>query len=167
MDMNEKKPVITVEMESGNSFSFELWPEHAPIASASLVRLVSQGAYDGMEIKRIVPGFVVQPRYEDVGRPDLDFMIPGEFSAEFGIGVIGMAGDGEKAASGSQFFITMGGYERLNGHFTAVGKIIEGWEEVCRIESVETVPVTSPELEGVSINCPVLPEIMKKVTVKL
>lgn len=157
------RPVIRVEMESGGSFAFELWPEYAPLACASLERLVKAGAYDGMAIERIVPGFVIQPRYQDEGRPDLDFMIPGEFHASFDVGVVGMAGDGEKEASGSQFFITLGKAEKLTGYFSAVGKIVDGWDEILRIERVETRPVEDPHMPGVAIQCPVEPEVMKRV----
>lgn len=165
--MNSPYPVVRVDMASGAHFSFELWTDVAPIACESLCRLIQVGAYNGMSIDRIVPGFVIQPRYQDVGRPDLDFMIPGEFSGHFDIGVIGMAGDGDQLASGSQFFITLGRCDRLNGHFSAVGRILDGWAEIRRIEQVPTQPVFPDGMEGASVNTPIIPEIMTKVCVTL
>ena len=58
----------------------------------------------------------------------------------------------------------MGDNPRLTGHFTAIGKIIEGWEEIKRLESVEIVPVENDM--GAVINRPVVPEFMEKVTVE-
>lgn len=165
--MNSSYPVVRVDMASGAHFSFELWPDVAPIACENLCRLIQAGAYDGMSIDRIVPGFIIQPRYQDVGRPDLDFMIPGEFLGRFDVGVIGMAGDGDQLASGSQFFITLGRCDRLNGHFSAVGHVLDGWEEIRRIEQTPTRPVFPEDMEGASVNTPIVPEIMTKVYVTL
>jgi len=170
--MDSKNPIITVRMQSGGSFAFELYPAHAPNACNSVINLALAGAYDNMTIDRIVPGFVVQPRYADEGRPDLDFSIAGEFAANgfacglpIQTGMVAMAGDGAKAASGSAFFFTMGEHPRLVDHYTVIGKVIEGWDEVKRLEAVETAPVDIG-VPGVSVNAPVVPEIMEKVTVE-
>ncbi len=168
---NEKLPILTVQMASGGHFCIELHPEWAPNACACLIKFAKDGAYNGMQIERIVPGFVVQPRYKDEGRPDIDCLIHGEFRSngfeqnpDIHEKTVAMAGDGKKFSSGSQFFITMGEHERLCGAFTAVGEIIHGWDEVKRIESVETAPVVNAM--GVSINEPVVPEIIEKITVE-
>ncbi|MEG2119515.1 MAG: peptidylprolyl isomerase, partial [Pseudoflavonifractor sp.] len=72
------------------------------------------------------------------------------------------AGDGATFSSGSCFFITLGDNPKLDGKFTAIGKIVEGWDEIKRLESVEIEPVET----GLSavINRPVVPEIMTSVT---
>lgn len=167
----EKRPIITVNMASGGRLAFELHPEWAPNACNSVIALAAAGAYDGMSIDRIVPGFVIQPRYLDEGRPDLDYFIDGEFAANgfkgnppVVTGTVAMAGDGATFSSGSCFFITLGDHPRLSGHFTAIGEVVEGWDEVKRLESVEIEPVET-ELEAV-INRPVHPEIMERVTVE-
>lgn len=170
--MDEKRrPVVTVEMASGGTFAFELYPEWAPNACASVIALAQAGAYDGMDIQRIVPGFVIQPRYLDEGRPDLDYFIDGEFEANgfqgnpnIVTGMVAMAGDGATFSSGSCFFVALGDHERLWGRFTAIGKIVAGWEEIKRLESVEIEPVDA----GLSaeINRPVAPEVMTRVTVE-
>ena len=74
-----------------------------------------------------------------------------------------MAGDGASFSSGSCFFITLGDHPRLTGHFTAIGRVTEGWDEVKRLESVELEPVDTG-LEAV-VNRPVKPEIMERVSV--
>lgn len=166
-----KRPVMTVEMASDGRFAFELYPEWAPNACNSVITLATAGAYDGMSIDRIVPGFVLQPRYLDEGRPDLDYFIDGEFEANGFAGnppvvpgIVAMAGDGTTFSSGSCFFITLGDNPRLTGHFTAIGRVVEGWEEVKRLESVEIEPVDAG-LDAV-INRPVSPEIMERVRVE-
>ena len=166
-----RNPLITVKMASGGSFAFELHPQWAPNACNSVISLSAAGAYDGMSIDRSVPGFVIQPRYLDEGRPDLDYFIDGEFEANgfqgnppVVTGIVAMAGDGATFSSGSCFFFTMGDNPRLTGHFTAIGQVVEGWEELKRLESVEIEPVENDM--GAVINRPVSPEIMEKVTVE-
>ena len=58
----EKLPILRVQMASGGSFTIELHPQWAPNACACLIKFAKAGAYNGMHIERIVPGFVVQPR---------------------------------------------------------------------------------------------------------
>lgn len=167
-----QNPVITVKMASGGSFAFELYPEHAPNACNSVINLAAAGAYNGLTIDRIVPGFVIQPRYADEGRPDLDYQIEGEFlknGFEKGLkietGMVAMAGDGQSIASGSAFYITLGEHPRLVDSYTVIGKIIDGWDEVKRIEAVETRPVDIG-VPNVAVNEPIVPEIMETVTVE-
>ncbi|WP_083389991.1 peptidylprolyl isomerase [Angelakisella massiliensis] len=168
---NQKDPIITVHMASGGSFAFQLHPQWAPNACNSVISLAAAGAYDGMTIDRIVPGFVIQPRYLDEGRPDLDYFIDGEFEANgfkgnppVVTGVVAMAGDGATFSSGSCFFITLGDHPRLTGHFTAIGEVVSGWDEIKRLESVPIEPVDTDL--GAVINRPITPEIMETVTVE-
>lgn len=158
-------------MASGGRFAFELYPQWAPNACNSVIALAAAGAYDGMSIDRIVPGFVIQPRYLDEGRPDLDYFISGEFEAngfagnpDILTGMVAMAGDGATFSSGSCFFVTLGDHPRLAGHFTAIGRIAEGWEEIKRLEGVPIEPVETDL--GAVINRPLSPEIMTQVTVE-
>ena len=169
---NHKHPRVTVQMASGGHYVFELYPEFAPNACHSVIHLAAQGAYDGHEVGRIVPGFVIQPCFSEERRPALDYSIDGEFAVNgfegglpMEIGAVAMAGDGAKLSSGSSFFITLGDHPRLPGRFTVIGKIVEGWEEVKRIEAVDTVPIDSG-IPDVFINKPVTPEIMERITVE-
>ena len=47
------------------------------------------------------------------------------------------------------------------------GRVLEGMDEVCRLEKVETVPVTDFPIEGVEVNRPVKPEIIERVELEL
>ena len=167
-----KNPIATVEMSSGAKIVIELYPESAPNTCNSFIDLVRRGLYDNREIKRIVPGFVIQPSYTSFDKdPQMEYSIAGEFAAsgfEGGLtneyGCVAMGGDGV-IASGSCFYFTMCDEERLKGRFPVFGKVIEGIDELKRIESVPLTPVEH-ERPDVKINIPVTPEIMKKVTVE-
>jgi peptidyl-prolyl cis-trans isomerase B (cyclophilin B) len=167
-----KNPIAKIEMSSGAKIVIELYPESAPNTCNSFIDLARRGLYDNREIRRVVPGFVIQPSYSSFEEPEMDYSIAGEFAAagfEGGLaneyGCVAMGGDGN-TASGSCFYFTMcKGNERLKGRFPVFGKVTEGIEELKRIENVALLPVES-DTPGVIINKPVKPEIMKKVTVE-
>ena len=71
----QKRPVVTVEMASGGRFAFELHPEWAPNACNSVIALAQAGAYDGMDIQRIVPGELLG-RIGGMGVGHVDFVEP-------------------------------------------------------------------------------------------
>ena len=165
-------PIATIEMSSGNKIVLELFPENAPNTVNSFIWVAQNGYYNNQEIIRIVPGFVVQTSYRNFDNPDLAFRIDGEFHSN-GFkngrnnlpGCVAMGGDGQKYASGCGFYFTLEYHARLDGNYPVFGRVVDGWEEVRRLEKVETVPVESKS-DNVIINRPVEPEIMVKVTVE-
>ena len=166
-----KHPIASIEMSSGARIVIELFPEFAPNTCNSFIDLARRGLYDNREIRRVVPGFVIQPSYSSFEEPEMEYTISGEFAAagfEGGIpndyGCVAMGGDG-KTASGSCFYFTLCYDKRLDGRFPVFGKVTEGLEELKRIEGVALEPVQS-DMPGVIINVPVKPEIMKKVTIE-
>ncbi|MCL2006709.1 MAG: peptidylprolyl isomerase [Treponema sp.] len=167
-----KHPIATIEMSSGAKIIIELFPENAPNTCNSFIDLAKRGLYDNREIKRIVPGFVIQPSYSSFDKdPEMEYSIAGEFAAsgfEGGLpneyGSVAMGGDGV-TASGSCFYFTMCEEERLKGNYPVFGKVIEGIDELRRIESVPLKPVEH-ERADVKVNIPVTPEIMVKVSVE-
>ena len=170
--MKNQNPIATIEMSSGNKIVIELFPENAPNTVNSFIWVAQNGYYDNQEIIRVVPGFVVQTSYKNFDNPALAYRIEGEFASngfDKGLknepGCVAMGGDGKKYASGCGFYFTLEYHARLDGNFPVFGKVIEGWEEVKRIEGVKTMPVDSGAL-NVEINLPLVPEIMKKVTVE-
>lgn len=167
-----KNPTATIEMSSGKQIIIELFPQNAPNTVNSFIWTAKNGFYDNQEITRIVPGFVVQPSYTNFENPKLNYIIDGEFAAnDFRKGIkndtgcVAMGGDGRKIASCCCFYFTMEYHSRLDGYYPVFGKVTEGWDEVKRIESVETVPVKT-DMPGVEVNRPVNPEIMVKVSVE-
>ncbi|MDR3119832.1 MAG: peptidylprolyl isomerase [Clostridiales bacterium] len=165
-----KHPIVTITMVSGADIVMELYPENAPNACRSFLHLIRRGLYDGQAIRRVVPGFVIQPSYSAFENPEMDYEIAGEFSAagfpgglKNETGCVAMAGNGLDRASGSEFFITLADDQRLDGRFTVIGRVVSGWGEVKRIERVATKPVPC-DVPDVIINEPVVPEIMQKVS---
>ena len=55
----------------------------------------------------------------------------------------------------------------FKGIYPVFGRVLEGMDEVCRLEKVETVPVTDFPIEGVEVNRPVRPEIIERVELEL
>ncbi len=166
-------PIATIRMATGNEIKIELYPEYAPNAVNSFIYLSKRGLFNNREIKRINPSFVIQPSYSDYEDPECKIILDGEFSVNgfenpllFGKGIVGMGGDGTATSSGSCFFFTLTdeAAEKLNGKFTAFGKVCSGFEELTRIETVETkVELVAEKYE---VYVPVVPEIMKEVTVE-
>ena len=165
-------PIATIEMENGSRIVIELYPEEAPNTCASFIWLANRGRYDQKTVDRIVPGFVMQPSYTEFDHEECRYEIEGEFSAngfpnhlKNDVGAVAMGGDGESRASGSEFYFTLGYHPRLDGHYPVFGKVIQGWEEVQRLERGPLVPVPSP-CPGIEINRPEPPVVMARVRVE-
>lgn len=164
-------PTATVLMSSGAQIVIELFPDNAPNACASFISLAKRGLYDMRNIERIVPGFVIQPSYDYFQCDEMNYDIKGEFaSAGYKNGLkceersVCMAGDGKALSSGSEFFFSLAYTERLDGNFTVIGKVVSGWDEVKRLEKVDTVPIDNDM--GVIVNRPIGNEMITKLTIE-
>ena len=139
-----KNPVVTIEMESGNTIKAELYPEIAPITVKNFISLIQKGFYNGLIFHRVIPNFMIQggdPRGSGTGGPG--YGIKGEFSSN-GVpntlahdkGVLSMARSAMPNSAGSQFFIMVKKSTHLDGDYAAFGKVIEGMNEADRIVAV-------------------------------
>ena len=163
-------PIVSIYTDRG-VIKVELFPEYAPNAVNSFLWAVREHIYENRVIRRVVPGFVLQPSYSYFEEKRCDFMIEGEFASN-GVnnplkmekGTVAMAGDGAKLAHGCEFFITLSDEagEKLQDRFTAFGKVISGYEEVERLEQVETVQLFPEGVQAV-IRQPVEDEHMLRV----
>ena len=168
-------PTAVVTLKNGGKITFEMFPQNAPMAVASLICLAKKGVLDNRAIQRVVPGFVIQPVFMEEGESeDYRYVIDGEFSKNgFTNGAkmekysVAMAGDGETYASGSQYFFTMteDAAKKLDGRFTVIGKVIDGFEELERIQASPLKPFDCGD-STITVNVPVTPEIIESVTVK-
>ena len=163
-----QKPIIEITVNENAVIHFELWPEIAPIACGSVMQLAEKKIFDGRAIERLEPGFVLQPLFFDGVDPQIDIMVEPEFKTNpenakivFERGTVAMAGDPENS-SGSQYYITLAASERLNGNFTVIGKVIDGWDEIERLEHVEVEEAIEPQ-SGFVYHRPVKTEIITKV----
>ncbi|MCK8061483.1 MULTISPECIES: peptidylprolyl isomerase [unclassified Fusibacter] len=166
--------IATIIMASGAEIKIELYPEAAPNTATSFMYLASTGAYKNRTIKRVVPGFVLQPSYTSFDKdPSCDFLIDNESRVNgydnnltLSKYAVAMGGDGESLASGSCFYIVVGdAMEKLDGKYPGFGRVISGFEEIERIMQVDTTPVTV-DVPGVVVNEPTRPEIIKDITLE-
>ena len=80
LSMNTVK--VLVEMENGESFTLELYPDYAPETVANFKKLVEEGFYDGLTFHRVVAGFMAQGGDpQGTGMGGSKDKIKGEFSA--------------------------------------------------------------------------------------
>lgn len=117
------------------AFTIEFLPEDAPLTVDNFIKLARDGYFNGLEVHRVVPNFVVQdgdPRGDGNGGPGWSIrceinMVPYER------GVVGMALSG-KDTGGSQWFVTHSPQPHLDGGYTVFGRVNEmGMKVVDRI----------------------------------
>lgn len=141
----QKNPIVTIEMENGNTIKIELYPEIAPNTVKNFISLVNSGYYNGLIFHRVIPGFMIQggcPQGSGMGGPG--YSIKGEFSGngfanqlKHDRGVLSMARSARPDSAGSQFFIMVEKSPHLDGQYAAFGKVIEGMDEADRIAAVK------------------------------
>lgn len=127
-----KQYIATIQTENGD-IVVELFPDVAPLAVNSFVFLAKNGWFDGVIFHRVLPGFVAQagdPTGTGLGGPGYAFK--NETTPELVFdraGLLAMANAGPDS-NGSQFFITLGPAEHLNGGYTIFGEVIGGMDVV-------------------------------------
>ncbi len=162
--MEQKNPVVTFEMENGDVFQAELYPEIAPNTVNNFISLVKKGFYDGVIFHRVIAGFMIQggdPQGTGIGGPG--YSIKGEFTQngfdnplKHTPGVLSMARTMMPNSAGSQFFVMHKNSPHLDGAYAAFGQVTEGMDVINKIAAVRTNYTDKP----------VEPQVMKKVTVE-
>ena len=169
--MENKNPIVTIEMENGDKMVAELYPHIAPNTVNNFISLVKDGYYDGIIFHRVIKGFMIQggcPNGNGMGGPG--YSIAGEFSSngftnnlKHEKGVLSMARTMQPNSAGSQFFIMHARAPHLDGEYAAFGRVIDVVDKIAsvrvnrmdkpledqRIKSmtVETFGVEYPEVE--------------------
>ena len=163
--------VMKIQIKNHGSIKIALWEDKAPLAVESVIATANKGLYNNKRIERFEPGFVIQPLFFDGVNPEIDKMIKPEFMTrednhllKFKRGIVAMAGD-EKSASGTQFFISLSATERLNGKFTVIGEVIDGWDEIERLEKL-AVNEFVDEMSGFIYHAPKYDETVERVEVE-
>ena len=127
-----KQYIATIQTEKGD-IVVELFPDVAPLAVNSFVFLAENKWFDGVAFHRVLPGFVAQagdPTGTGLGGPGYAFKNETTPDLVFDRkGLLAMANAGPDS-NGSQFFITFGPAEHLNGSFTIFGEVIKGMDAV-------------------------------------
>lgn len=161
----EKNPIVTFEMENGDIFKAELYPEIAPNTVNNFISLIQKNFYNGLIFHRVIRGFMIQggcPNGTGMGGPG--YSISGEFLAggfenplKHTPGVLSMARAQHPHSAGSQFFIMHETSPHLDGQYAAFGKVIEGMDVVNRIAEEPTDYNDRPLGD----------QVMKQVTIEL
>ncbi|HTH02627.1 MAG TPA: HEAT repeat domain-containing protein [Vicinamibacterales bacterium] len=132
-------PHVFIETAKG-TIEIELAVLDAPQTSWSFMALVRKGFFNGLQIHRVVPNFVVQdgdPRGDGEGGPG--YTIRDELNERpYLRGTVGMALSW-KDTGGSQFFITHSPQPHLDARYTAFGKVVNGMDVVDRIQQGDTI----------------------------
>ena len=131
--------IITTE---NGQMRLRLFAEEAPLAVNNFVFLANQGFYDGITFHRVLQDFMAQggdPTGSGGGGPGYQFANETNNALSFDRpGVLAMANAGADT-NGSQFFITFGPQEYLDGGYTIFGELIDG------VEVLSAISLRNPE----------------------
>ncbi len=153
-----KQYLATVTMEKGGEFVIELYPQKAPITVNSFVFLAREGYFNGVTFHRVIKDFMAQtgdPTGTGYGGPGYTFINEDSDLTFDKAGVVAMANAG-RDTNGSQFFITFGPQEHLNGDYTIFGQVISGMDVVTGITLRD--PRQNPDYTGDVIESIVITE---------
>ena len=133
-------PVIVVETTRG-TFSFQTFPNEAPLTVAHIVALVRARFYDGLRVHRAQAGFVIQfgdPQSRDLDKRELWGRGAAAASgtpvgvAELSkkrlhkAGSVGLAHMGDATKGDSQIYITLAPRPELDSRYVVFGQVISG-----------------------------------------
>lgn len=162
--MENKNPIVTIDMENGKKIVAELYPNIAPNTVKNFVSLIEKGYYNGVGFHRVIPGFMIQggcPNGNGMGGPG--YSIKGEFTnngftnnLKHERGVLSMARTMVPNSAGSQFFIMHQTSPHLDREYASFGRVIEGMDVVDEIANTRTDRMDKPKE----------PQVMKTVTVE-
>ncbi len=139
----------------------ELFEDDTPNTVANFIELCEAKFYDDIRFHRIIKGFMIQGGCpyakgevsQRAGSGDAGYKFADEFVDKYKFdskGLLAMANSGPNT-NGSQFFITLGAADWLNGKHTIFGKVIEGIEIVDKIGAVQTSKPGDKPVEEVYI----------------
>ena len=132
-------PHVFIETAKG-TIELELAVLDAPQTSGSFMALASRGFFNGLQIHRVVPNYVVQagdPRGDGEGGPG--YTIRDELNERpFLRGTVGMALSGPDTG-GSQFFIAHSPQPHLDARYTVFGRVVNGMDVVDRIRQGDVI----------------------------
>ncbi|WP_390908172.1 peptidylprolyl isomerase [Paracoccus broussonetiae] len=146
----------------------DLYTDKAQKHVERLVTLAKAGTYDGVVFHRVIDGFMAQTGDVEFGKHGADTAragmggssmpdLPAEFNdVSFQRGTVGMARAQDPNSANSQFFIDLAPAEFLDGQYTVVGQLIDGWDVLNALKKGD------PAANGAVAE----PDYMVKVTVQ-
>jgi peptidyl-prolyl cis-trans isomerase B (cyclophilin B) len=135
---------LNIKVTAYGTMKIELYNRDAPRNVANVTRLAESGFYNGLTFHRLIPGFMIQggdPNGDGTGGPG--YTVPAEIERKHERGSMAMARQGDnvnpkKRSSGSQFYICFAPTPQLDGQYTVIGRLVEGWEVLDSLERTET-----------------------------
>jgi peptidylprolyl isomerase len=130
------KAVATLTMDNGSVIKWRFYTNDAPNTVKRIAQLISEGFYNGIIFHRVEPNFVVQagdPTGTGIGGSGVK--LKAEFNKHKHVpGIVSMARTNDPDSADSQFFIMLGTSDYLDGKYTVIGKVVEGFENVQNIQ---------------------------------
>ena len=166
-------PNLVIEVADAKGASkgkivLDLYADKAPKHVERLVTLAKSGAYDNVVFHRVIDGFMAQTGDVEFGKQSGDTARAGMGGSDqpdlkagfndvsFQAGTVGMARAQDPDSANSQFFIDLAPAEFLDGQYTVVGQLIDGWDVLNAIKKGD------PAANGAVVE----PDYMAKVTVE-
>lgn len=142
------KYTATMQLAKGGNIVIELYASKAPFTVNNFIFLACKGFYDGTSFHRVLEDFMAQggdPTGTGMGGPGYEFQNEYSDLSFDKAGVVAMANAGPDT-NGSQFFITFGPTEWLDGGYTIFGQVIQGMDVVMSITLRD--PQLNPSFTG-------------------
>lgn len=131
------------------------YPNAAPKHVAQILRLAKVGAFDGIKIFRVEPGFVAQIQSHTSRRPELNAeqlkavkTIPSEFSSiKHRRGHLSMARFDDPNSADTSFSFMLGNAEHLDGRYSIFGTVVAGMDVLTAMEDIPADRDAIPEMD--------------------
>ena len=128
------KEVIVFQTNFGD-IAFRLYPKDAPKTSAQILALVNDGKYEGVELSRVVPNFIIQTDRVKSNIKNIPFEkndlihLPRRLSLA--------RNEADLDSGHSSFSFMLGRAPHLDHQYTVFGEVIGGWDTLM---SLSTLP---------------------------
>jgi cyclophilin family peptidyl-prolyl cis-trans isomerase len=140
-------------------FTIDLFESDAPKNVNNFVFLSEKGFYKNLTFHRVIKDFTIQtgdPKGDGYG--NAGYYIPDEKNSfKFSPYMVAIANEGNPNTGSSQFFVTLEGgtFDHLEGNYTIIGKVVDGFDVVEKIGNAKVDSNYKPKkdvlIKGVDI----------------
>ena len=153
-----------IVLENGKEMNFKLYPEIAPKTCGKFVVMAKEGFYNGKVFHRVIKDFVAQTgalgtdgQWESSTNIEGEFVMNGFFNLiPHKRGTLSLARADDNNSGTQQFFICQKESKTLDGNYAAFGKLIDGYDvldEICSVQTDENdKPLSDIVIKQVIIN---------------
>ncbi len=154
MQIDESKSYTAIIKTNLGDMTVEFFTDDAPITVNNFISLSKDGYYDNVIFHRVISGFMIQggdpsgTGHGDYGKfPGYEFEDELSNQRPYEKGILAMANRGPNT-NGSQFFIMHVDYP-LPYSYTIFGQVVDGFDVIDKIASVETDSADKPTTDVV------------------